>query len=183
MNHHVALVAGLALLLSPAANAADQDIFDLRGYYGIPPDYEINGRGDIDGGHRIGVQHMRNFTEIGDVGGWIWGAEVSLQFVDDNGVEAFIPAITGLVGYAYKLENLQNLHFEGTPYLGVGIANFSGDTNADSEVYLEYGLRAASFWTFESGWQAGLDLRLHRADADVIDSSGLMACFVGGYRF
>ncbi len=183
MHHHVALVAGMALLLTQAATAADQDIFDLRGYYGIPPDYEVTGTDDIDGGHRIGVQHMRNFTEIGDVGGWIWGAEVSLQFIDDRGVEAFIPAVTGLVGYAYQLQNLESLHFEGTPYLGVGIANFSGDSNADSEVYYEYGLRAASFWTFESGWQVGLDLRLHRADADVIDSSGLLACFVGGYRF
>ncbi|HYE06580.1 MAG TPA: hypothetical protein VEL07_13775 [Planctomycetota bacterium] len=183
MNHHVALVAGLALLTS-AASAADQDIYDLRGYYGIPPDYEVtdSGRDDIDGGHRLGVQHMRNFTEIGDVGGWIWGAEASLSFVDDQGVEAFIPAITGLVGYAYQLQNLENLHFEGTPYLGVGLASIDG-TGDDSELYLEYGLRVASFWTFESNWQAGIDLRLHRADADVIDSSGLLACFVGGYRF
>ncbi len=184
MNRRLALVAGFALILSPCAHAADEDIFDVRGYYGIPPDYDVTGsRNDIDGGHRIGVQHMRNFTDIGDVGGWIWGAEVALQFIDDRGVEAFIPGVTGFVGYAYKLENLQNLHFEGTPFLGLGIASFSGDGNEDSEMYVEYGLRVAGFWTFESGWQAGLDLRLIRSDADVIDNSGLMPCFVGGYRF
>jgi hypothetical protein len=177
------IIAGVVALLAAhgAASAVDRgEINDVRASYAIVPDWDVDGGGEIDGGHRISVQGMRQFTAMTDRGGWIWGAEGALQLVDD--ISAVIVSATALGGYAYQLPQMQSIHFEGTPYLGLGIADL-GDSSDNTEIYVEYGLRAAGFWTFDAGWQVGLDLRLQRSDADAIDNSGLQLGIVGGYRF
>ena len=172
-----------------AACALDEDLNDLRGYLAFPPDYDGNrgrGRGDgeggADGGVRIGAMYARNLTEIREVGGWFWAPEASMTIADDD-VELFLLAATAHVGYAYRLPAHPNLHFEGNPFLGLGIGTWEAGRNDGTDPYWELGLRAAALYTFDNGAQAGLDLRIMRGELDELDNDGVMPCFVGGYRF
>src|SRR3954468_23370596 len=136
------LVAVVLALLGghAAAYAVDrEEINDARIYYAIVPDWDVDGGGSIDGGDRIGVQYMTEMKRMGglsDGRGWIWGAEGQLQIIND--VNGFVLGATALAGYAYQMPDMQSLHFEATPFVGLGFADLS-DTNDNSEIYYEIG--------------------------------------------
>jgi len=176
------------------------EINDARLRVGFLPDHATaNGNGfNWDHNLSIGLLFVRSPRPLTTAGGFIWGWEGSFN----NGLRSDQGEHTSyyggmadvMAGWAYRMPNIPNLHFEGTPFVGIGIDHYNSDQNGQPTSFdYEYGLRAASYWTFATLWQAGLDLRLmeNRAhpqfDGPVggvaVTTSGLTVLFTGGRRF
>ncbi len=174
-----------------ARSGNSYEINDLRGEIGLLPNHASNGV-QWDSNIRVGIQAMRSTERMGDYGGLIYGGEFSVNFANDPRVDMNSEVFTGMVGWGYKLQQVEGLHFEGTPFLGLGFAQLkaSGGNSADS-LYYEYGLRVAAIYTFENLWQIGGDLRLLRNHVSPdfgggnvdINTSGPALLFVVGKRF
>lgn len=174
-----------------ARSGNEYEINDLRGEIGLLPTHATNGV-DWDSNIRLGVQAIRSTPRMGDYGGLIYGGEFSLNFANDSRVDMMSEVITGMVGWGYKLQQVEGLHFEGTPFLGLGFAQLStAGGNDASSLYYEFGLRVAAIYTFDNLWQIGGDLRLMRNHVSPdfgsgnfdIDTSGPALLFVVGKRF
>lgn len=197
------IALGGALIGSAAG--ADTTINDLRFGVGhsITDESEISAGGnafDYDADTlRFALQYMRSLNPLESAGGFIFGGELfysqssgelPIFNIDVNtiGLEAF-------AGWAFALDGMP-LHFEGTPFIGLGQANTEFSNGGDSEdhdnMLIEYGLRVAGYYTFENNWQAGLEVRyvidsstdakLGSNDFDV-ETAGLLIGLQGGYRF
>lgn len=196
MTHRLISTSLCALLAGVGSTAAaamvDPQINDLRVGIGYSPTDYGSDVSDADSAWRISVQGMRSYGEMSDVGGWIYGAELSYTGADFPGdASASTIAVTGFGGWAYALPQLNRLHFEGTPFVGVGFTKLDAGSEDDTGFYYELGLRAAAYYTFASRWQIGVDLRylwghatatIAGTDVDV-DPNGLVAMIQAGYRF
>ena len=176
------------------------EINDLRLRVGFLPDHVDAGGhgGNWDNNFSIGVLAMRAPHPLTQAGGLIWGCEGSINTAsrDQSGDRtSYVGFMTDImVGYAYRLPQLPNLHFEGTPFLGIGVDHFQDDAGGSPTAFTyEYGLRAAGYWTFPNLWQAGLDLRLMETKAHpdfggpvgsvTVTTDGVAVLFTGGRRF
>jgi hypothetical protein len=168
-----------------ARSGETYEINDLRAEIGLLPNNTSTSGGgrdvEWDSNVRIGVQAIRSMERMGDYGGLIYGGEVSLNFASDPQVDMTTEVVTGMVGWGYKLQAAPGVHFEGTPFLGLGFAQLSaaGGNDANS-LYYEYGLRVAAFYTFENLWQLGADLRLFRNHVSPDFGSGNIDINTGG---
>ncbi|MBA3687036.1 MAG: hypothetical protein H0W72_17590 [Planctomycetes bacterium] len=176
-----------ALALGSPLAAADQGINDLRGLIGFWPANHESGNSEFgDDSYRIAIEYMRSLKELEDIGGFIWG--IDLSYTDsgfDGGGDAQAIVVTGHAGWAYALEQVPELHFEGTGFLGLG--NEQVDPGDSDGLYREFGLRAAGYYTFDSDWQVGLDLRLvldaeSNQDGGDLENDGLAVLFGFGKR-
>jgi hypothetical protein len=183
-------LAGLGGMGSLAAADRDDYINDVRVAFGFSPDYEVEGASeDVEGAWRLGVEYFRSLERLEDTGGWLWGGELSYTGADDNGTEVTQLALTGFFGYAYALRSWP-VHVEGTPFIGVGTTNVDAGGTDDDDTYMEWGLRAAGFYSFANAWQVGIDLRAlfgstspdFGAGSTDFDNEGLAAAVVVGYR-
>ncbi len=176
-----------ALALGSPLAAADQEINDLRGLLGFWPANHESGKNEFgDDSHRIAIEYMRSMNALEDMGGFIYGVDLSFTGSDfDGGGNAQAIVVTGHAGWAFALQQVPELHFEGTGFLGLGNEWVNpGDSDG---LYREFGLRAASYWTFDNAWQVGLDLRLildAESDQDGYDleNDGVAVLFGFGKR-
>lgn len=176
------------------------DINDLRLNAGFLPEHTTaNGNGyNWDHNYRLGLLGMRAPKALGEAGGLIYGGEVSFntgsKAVPGNETSATTLMFDGMVGWAYRLDAYPAIHFEGTPFLGIGMGRYSDDIGGSTtEFTYEYGLRAAAYYTFENMWQAGLDLRYMQTIAEPqfgggiggvdLKTTGLAILASGGKRF
>jgi hypothetical protein len=176
------------------------DINDLRLTAGfLPKGNEIDGTGfNWSHDYRLALDGMRAPNRLEDIGGFIYGGEVALDTASKNtpgndfSVTRFMVDI--MAGWAYRLNNMPNVHFEGTPFFGIGFEKYHSDVGGSPTAFgYEYGLRAAGYYTFENRWQAGLDLRyfVNHSEPDFggsigsvkFETSGLAVLFSGGKRF
>jgi hypothetical protein len=102
---------------------------------------------------------------LGDGGGFIIGVAGAVnqaRFENPGGTAtATTPVIDLMLGYGFA--PLPQWHFELTPFAGFGWTYFNVSNNNQTDVksdehYLEYGLRAATYWTFASHWQLGVEV-------------------------
>ena len=155
----------LALSVTLAACAgslhAADEINDVRGLFGLwPENYESDSvDAGIDSAWRLGAQYMRTHDGLGDMGGLIYGGDGSLTIASGDNVDVTALVATAHVGWGYQLQEMEAIHFEGTVFLGAGVEQVDINTNDDVGLLLEYGLRVASYYTFDNNWQVGLDLR------------------------
>ncbi|MBA2482715.1 MAG: hypothetical protein H0V44_18785 [Planctomycetes bacterium] len=176
----------------------EYDINDLRLTTGFLPKNNETDSSNFNwaSNYRLAVTGMRSGGQFEDHGGLIYGGEFALNFatrtknsvkVSENS-QMFI----GMVGWGYKLAPMPAIHFEGTPFLGIGLSEWemTGQGHPVAFAY-EYGLRGAAYYTFESMWQLGLDLRyqVHHAEPSFGNNSisfktqGFAVLFSGGKRF
>jgi hypothetical protein len=178
----------------PIVHTDAYDINDLRLTVGFLPRATGDGE-DWSSNNRIAVTGMRA-NPLGPYGGLIYGGEFSINFasVTENSVKTSETSelVEAMVGWGYKLAEIPALHFEGTPFFGVGLAEWSQTNNGDPIAFAyEYGLRAAGYYTFTNLWQAGLDLRYvshhsnpsFNSDSVNFDNDGIAILFSGGKRF
>jgi len=158
----LALSTALATCAIMSGHAADEQINDVRGIFGLWPDnYESDSTdAGVDDAWRLGAQYMRTHDSLVDNrGGLIYGGDASLTVASGDNIDVTALVGTGHVGWGYQLEQMEQIHFEGTLFLGLGVEQVDVGTNDDVGFLLEYGIRAASYYTFENAWQVGLDLR------------------------
>lgn len=150
-----------AVLAAAPAAAVEDAINDARGIIGFwPENYEANGRDvGIDSAYRLAGQYITSLDSFSDVGGLIYGVEGSFTFANGDGIDSTALVVDGHLGYGYILPNMPAIHFEGTGFLGLGLESVDAGGNDDLGPLIEYGLRAAGFYTFDNAWQVGLDLR------------------------
>lgn len=151
----------LVILAAAPAAAVDEAINDVRGIVGFwPENYEADGTDvGIDSAYRLAAQYMRSLDSFGDAGGLIYGAEASFTFASGDNIDSTALVLDGHLGYGYILPNMPAIHFEGTAFLGLGLETVDSGGNDDIGPLINYGIRAAGFYTFENSWQLGLDLR------------------------
>jgi hypothetical protein len=156
----IILPATLAAIAAAPAWSADA-INDVRGIIGFwPSNYESEGNdAGVDDAYRLGAQYMRSHADLGDMGGLIYGGDGSLTLASGDDIDSTALVATGHVGWGYQMEEIEALHFEGTFFLGLGLEQVDINGNDDMGPLIEYGLRAASYYTFDNAWQVGLDLR------------------------
>jgi hypothetical protein len=178
--------------------SGEYDVNDLRLTVGFLPK---NNEADSSNfnwaqNYRFAVTGMRSNGRFTDAGGIVYGGEFALNYATKtkNGVKVSENSqmIDIMGGWGYKPEALPALHFEGMPFFGIGLSEWemTGQGHPTAFAY-EYGLRAAGYYTFDSMWQAGLDLRYieHHAEPSFGDNSisfktnGLAILFSGGRRF
>lgn len=142
------------------------DINDLRLVAGFLPDGNTAAGQDYDWNHnyRLAIDWFRTPYALGTAGGFLYGGELSFNN-GSTSVPGDRTSYYGLMfdahaGWAYRPQQLQELHFEGTVFLGLGFDRYHDDLGGSpNPLAYEYGLRVAGFWTFENLWQVGLDLR------------------------
>lgn len=175
----LALSATLAACSVASAHAADDGINDVRGFIGLWPDnYESESvDAGVDTAWRIGAQYMRSHKDLGDMGGLIYGGDGSLTIGSGDNIDVAALVATGHVGWGYQLQEMEQLHFEGTFFLGLGFEQVDVGTSDDVGMLLEYGIRAASYYTFDNNWQVGLDLRY------LIESTSNQTLSTGDFNF
>jgi len=199
-----------AAAISVPASAADVVINDLRFGVGfsITDDSEVSVPGttiDYDAQTlAFSLQYMRSINPLESWGGLIFGGELFYSMTSGDAVGGALDVdvdtygIQGYFGYAYAMQGMP-LHFEVTPYLGLGMANTEisngGASDDDDDTLIQYGLRAAGYYTFANKWQAGLELRYQikgetkpnfdstEVDEVDVEMSGLQLVLQGGYRF
>jgi len=188
------LTATLAALAAAPAAAVEDGINDVRGIIGFwPENYEVDGKDvGVDSAIRLGGQYMKSHGgELGDAGGLIYGGEGSLTIASGDDIDSTALVVDGHIGYGYQLPDMQAFHFEGTAFLGLGLEQVDAAGNDDMGPLIEYGIRAAGFYTFDNSWQLGLDLRyliessssqdLGGGDFDY-ENNGLAVLFAFGKR-
>jgi len=163
-----------AVLTAAPAAALDEGINDARGIIGFwPENYEADGRDvGVDSAYRLAGQYIRSLESFGDAGGLIYGGEGSFTFASGDNIDSTALVVDGHLGYGYILPEMPNLHFEGTAFLGLGIETVDTGGNDDLGPLINYGLRAAGFYTFDNSWQVGLDLRYLINSSSSQDLSG-----------
>jgi len=176
------------------------DISDARLRAGFLPYHATaNGNGfNWDHNLSIGLLYVQAPRPLTNAGGFIWGGEGSFNdgSRSDNGQHtSYYGGMADIMaGWAYRLPTIPNLHFEGTPFIGIGVDHYNSDQNGQPTSFAyEYGVRAAGYWTFATLWQAGLDLRLMEnrahpqfdgpAGGTNVTTKGLAVLFTGGKRF
>ena len=185
---------------SQSSNGSIYNINDLRLMAGFLPDHNMAFGQDVDWDHnyRIAIEAMRTPMPLSDSGGFIYGFDIAFN----NGSRSVSGDRTsyvgllgdGLAGWAYRLNSLPSLHFEGTALIGIGVDRFHDDIGGSPTAFTyEYGLRVAGFWTFQNLWQVGLDLRYVQTKAKpefggsvggtTYTTTGPAILFVVGERF
>ena len=177
------------------------DINDLRLTAGfLPKNNDIDGTGNNwSHNYRLALTGMRAPSPLEDVGGFIYGGEVAIDTAKKNTSFANVSdtrlMVDVMAGWAYRLGNMPQIHFEGTPLFGIGFERYHSSIGGNSTVFgYEYGLRAAGYYTFENRWQAGLDLRylVNHSEPDFgsagggsvkFETKGLAVLFSAGKRF
>jgi hypothetical protein len=182
---HRHLFALVPLLAISALAAEDVHVSDLRLELGIMPnnfdaDSSIrvtNSSGTLissssssdqenaDSNWRGAIQAM--FGNLGDSGGFLIGGEIAVNHATfsrggGNDFTQTSPVADLMLGYGFAPS--KPWHFEITPFGGIGVTygNYQNNNQVDlnyDQVYTEYGIRGASYLTFDSGWQLGVDLR------------------------
>ena len=150
-----------AVLAAAPAAAVEDAINDARGIIGFwPENDEADGHDvGVDSAYRLAGQYITSLDSFGDAGGLIYGGEGSFTFASGDNIDSTALVVDGHLGYGYILPNMPAIHFEGTAFLGLGIETVDSGGNDDLGPLIEYGVRAAGFYTFENSWQIGLDLR------------------------
>jgi hypothetical protein len=135
--------------------------------------------------------------------GWVAGAALFYQgakgdFQTGSGDAKFNAyGIEIDAGGAYRL--MPELHFELTPFVGVGMSKteFTGNNDSGSDVFLQYGATVAGYYTYMDHWQGGLRLGWEgykaKGKADYLGTgsdqtltlkgSGFLGIVSLGYRF
>lgn len=186
--------------LHGSVNGEQYDINDLRLTAGfLPKNNDIDGTGfNWSHDYRLAIDGMRSPQPLQDFGGFIYGGEFAIDTARKNtpgnsvSVNRFM--VDAMAGWAYRLAQIPNLHFEGTPFLGVGFERYHSTVGGSpTALGYEYGLRVAGYYTFENLWQAGLDLRWFNNNSEPdfgggigsvkVETSGLAVLFSGGKRF
>ncbi len=116
-----------------------------------------------DANYRGQLQFMTG--HLGSAGGFLIGGDLAVnqaRFENSTSTTTFTtPVIDLLIGYGFA--PTPSWHFELTPFVGYGwtFFNVSNNNQTDTsshENYIEYGARAATYWTFKSGWQIGVEV-------------------------
>ncbi len=202
------IACAAAMIGGSTAAAADPFINDLRVNLGfsLTDNGEVSdSSGSLDYDSNtwfLDVQYMRSIQPLQSWGGLIYGGELfysttSGDFPDAPGLDIDITSygVQGYFGYAYALASLPALHFEATPFLGLGMANTElsggGESIDDDDLLIQYGLRVAGYYTFVNQWQTGLELRYtinSKTEPTLlgdneVENDGLAIVLGGGYRF
>jgi hypothetical protein len=184
----IAIVLAIAVVGSifaaASATAAEATVSDLRLAGGILPNtYKggssttvTNSSGTVtssggssptprsaDSNYRLELSYMAG--HLGDAGGFLIGVAGAVnQARFDNGSSTATqttPVLDLMLGYGFA--PIPPWHVEITPFAGFGWTYFDVSNNNQTDVkvdehYLEYGIRAATYWTFASHWQLGLEV-------------------------
>lgn len=188
-----ALVPLLALVAAAPAGAMDllapDRVRDLRAVFGFSPsEYEADGQA-VDTGVplRFGLQYMGQIGMATERGRFIAGGELSYTIANGDVLSVEIDitttALTVFGGWAYTWPTREQMHFEGTLFLGLGQTAWEGDGQDEDDGYWEFGPRVAGFYTLMSGWQIGADIRYLVSEADQLENNGPAALVTGGRRF
>ena len=182
----------LGLLGSSLLGAADDAVrlHDLRLVGGLSPnDYESDGqRLDTHLPLRFAALYMAGWTPLQPVG-WIGGVELSSTIArGESGPGSLGPdldtlALTVHAGGAFLWPRENRVHLEGTAFFGLGRTRTELVGDDEEDGYLEYGPRLAAAYTFDDGWQLGVDLRWLFTTADEIENDGIAAFVTAGFRF
>lgn len=195
---------------------------DLRLAVGMAPsDYDAKYQDgskvsdSYDSSIRAEVDYLWSFSDIrwDNHGACIFGigAQYSEWNIDSTttaaGAKTYAGGLVAQFGYAVGFG--RHLHVEAAVVGGLGVAHLDEDDVTDSfgaliakglsdtSLYTEGGVRVGAYWTFHSGWQAGLDVRYLMAstiferrgatagtDTRIeLDISGAAVLLSGGYRF
>jgi hypothetical protein len=129
-----------------------------------PANYSKDTNWDLTG--RTGVMWMTPWSGLHEDGDFILGFEVSTNHLvieqNPNSPEIDIRTyqFTLHPGVGWVID--EHLHIELNPYVSGGISeyeqNFAG---SGSDIYYEFGMRAAGYYTWENGFQLGLQLAYH----------------------
>lgn len=186
-DHAVRPLACLSVLvLASGAAAAEMDVSDLRLGFGVlPRNFEggstttvTNSSGTVTSstsgtpGGQEPDRHWRGHIQymvghLAPAGGFLIGADLGVNQARFEGAGSTAtwttPVVDLLLGYGFA--PTPNWHFELTPFAGLGwtFYEISGNNQTDvnlDEYYLEYGIRAATYITFKSGFQLGLEVPL-----------------------
>ncbi len=179
------------LLAAGCLMAEDVKVSDIRLEFGIMPNnFEAssstrvtsssgtvtnssssNDKQNADSNWRGAVQLM--FGNLASSGGFVYGGEVAVNYAkfSNGGTKTTQTSPVADIMLGYGFAPTKEWHFEVTPFAGIGVSygDVSGDNQVDANydaVYTEYGLRAATYYTFESHWQVGLDLRYIAAQSN-----------------
>ncbi len=184
----IILLATVAII--PHSQAADTTprVSDLRVLGGFSPnDYESDGeRLDTRLPLRFALQYLASWADMQPTA-WIGGIELSSTIANgDSGpgvsIDLDTQALTVIGGGAFLWPKEHRVHLEATAFFGMGRTrtDLVGD---DDDPYIEYGPRLAGAFTFDDGWQLGLDLRWLISEAGNIDNDGFGAFATAGFRF
>lgn len=186
----IALTCAVAL---GSVHADDASIRDVRVNYGqdltshtdFATDnvYEYDVRSDR---WFFDVQYVRSLHPLGTWGSPIYGIEafvsqldgkVHSEVADPAHIDVDAYGLTGLLGYAYRLPSLPELHAEATAFGSYGKATldyyFASQGYSGSDALVEYGFRLGAYYTFTRREQIGVDLRYTvKSDVSPVLSNG-----------
>nr|MBA3846760.1 hypothetical protein [Planctomycetota bacterium] len=177
--------------LAALDDAPARRVSDLRVFAGVPDGYEFLNV-DGDSGLRVGAGYFHSFVDDydGDVSGLMLGLEVAGTQSDGPDIEIETIAATVHAGLAFQTD-VRQIHLELGPLFGVGRNSVEFVGESTSGTYYEAGVRGALFWTFDAGFQLGVDGRWQTArsyidfagDRRSAESRGFMGSLVAGWRF
>jgi hypothetical protein len=215
----LALIGAILATTSAVAAAADTSLNDLRlvGSQTVTDDYALQAgptvdiRIDDESIWSVALQGVRSLGQQTSFGGLFYGGELFYSrgtgHVDSFGSRLDLATttwgLTGMLGWAYVMPTLPGLHGELGGYGRIGKTDTTlyayGSSPAGlkgSDSMDEYGLRAASYWTFSEHHQVGIELRyaIYSETATTIQTgsssarleingSGLSIGIGAGYRY